>query len=248
MQTTVEKLGEDQSAQLTTLLKVVKDLHTSTGAPTFAQASVEGEKVVPTEPTRTTPTPTQRLFGQLSPKRIASGLISTTMIITQAIPIQSLMPPPSTSALVLTTPISTEATTTTITPEATYNKPPASDKEKEIKVTGDSPPRLVPAKKEVRRNPDEPEIIEVTLHNRKIFRGTNEQAAAIVEEDEKIKAEMFSKSVIEKVAEEEIRDTDKPIKNEEFLKIQANLIKKHNETVRLLNERKKGIMIGMYGQ
>ena len=60
-----------------------------------------------------------------------------------------------------------------------------------------------------------------------------------MEEDDKLKAEMLSKPVIEKVAEEEIRDTDKPIKNEEFLKIQANLIKKHNEKVRLPNEWKK---------
>ena len=96
------------------------------------------------------------------------------MIITEDIPIQSFMPPPSTLALVLATPISTEATTTTITPEATYNKPPASDKEKEIKVTGDSPPRLVPAPKEVRRDLDELDIVEVTLHNGKVCRGTHE--------------------------------------------------------------------------
>ena len=60
-----------------------------------------------------------------------------------------------------------------------------------------------------------------------------------MEEDDKLKSELLNKSVIEKVAEEAIRDTDKPIKNEEFLHIQANLIKKHNEKVRLLHERKK---------
>ena len=52
---------------------------------TDARASVEGEKVVLTEPIRLTPTPTQRLFGQLGPKIIASRLTSTTMIITKAI-------------------------------------------------------------------------------------------------------------------------------------------------------------------
>lgn len=87
---------------------------------------------------------------------------------------------------------------------------------------------MVPAQKEVRRDPDEPDIIEFTLHNGKVLRGTNEQVAAIMEEDVKLKAEMLSKSVIEEVAKEQIRDTDKPIKEEEFLNIQANLIKKHN--------------------
>ncbi|PWA59631.1 hypothetical protein CTI12_AA389630 [Artemisia annua] len=81
----------------------------STDASTKAQTSVEGEKI----------TPTQRLFQQLDPHRqtqnetqatTTSVPTLTTEIITEAVPIRSFMPDSST---VLTTPILTEATTTT---------------------------------------------------------------------------------------------------------------------------------------
>ncbi|PWA59151.1 hypothetical protein CTI12_AA382540 [Artemisia annua] len=208
----------------------------STDASTEAQTFVEGEKI----------TPTQRLFQQLDPHRetqnesqapTTSVPTLTTEIITEAVPIRSFMPGSST---VLTTPILTEATTTTTDLlESTFSTPPQTDKGKEIKVTEDSPPKLVKATREVRRDPDEPILFEVTLHNGKIFRGTNEEVAAALEEDDKLKNELLNRPVISEVATEVIKETKKKIPGEQFLKLQADKIREANQKAKLIAERKQ---------
>ncbi|PWA52702.1 KH domain-containing protein [Artemisia annua] len=186
----------------------------STDASTEAPTSVEGEKL----------TPTQRLFQHLDPHRqtqnesqatTTSVPTLTTEIITEAVPIRSFMPDSST---VLTTPILTEATTTTTELlESTFSTPSQADIGKQIKVTEDSPPKLIRATREVRRDPDEPILFEVTLHNGKVFRGTNEEVAAALEEDDKLKNELLSRPVISEVATEVIKETKKNIPGEHRL-------------------------------
>ncbi|PWA76326.1 hypothetical protein CTI12_AA235590 [Artemisia annua] len=162
----------------------------STVASTEATASVEGEKL----------TPTQRLFQQLNPNRQFKDVSQATTtpvtepsteVITEAVPIRSFMPG---STVVLTPPILTEATTITTTlPEPIFSTPSQADKGKGIKTTEDSPPKLIMATRKVRRDPEEPVLFEVTLHNGKVFRGTNEEVAAALEEDDKIKNELLSR-------------------------------------------------------
>ncbi|PWA94156.1 hypothetical protein CTI12_AA062920 [Artemisia annua] len=151
----------------------------------------------------------------------------TTEIITEAVPIRSFMLGSSTE--IMTTPVITEATTTTTKlPESSFSTPPQADKGKSIKVTEDSPPRLVPATRKVHRDPDEPILFEVTLHNGKVFRGTNEEVAAALEEDDKLKAELLM-----------IKETNQTIKGEQFLKLQADMIKEANQKAMLNAERKQ---------
>ncbi|PWA52348.1 hypothetical protein CTI12_AA455900 [Artemisia annua] len=164
---------------------------------------------------------------QLDPQRRTSGSMSTTDVITEAIPLQSFMPPPSTtSALVLTNPILTEATTTTEVPEpaTTIEVPEPSvsndqptDKGKAIMTTDVSIPKLVNAPKEVRPDPDAPAIIEIILHNGKVFRGTNEQVAVMMEREDIVKAELLSKPVI----------------------AEAKMIQEANKKAKLITERKQ---------
>ncbi|PWA62498.1 protein kinase superfamily protein [Artemisia annua] len=114
-----------------------------------------------------------------------------------------------------------------------------ADRGKAIKVTEDSPPKLVKATREVRRDPDEPILFEVTLHNGKIFRGTNEEVAAALEEDDKLKNELLSRPVISEVATEVIKETKKKIPGEQFLKLQADMIREANQKAKLIAERKQ---------
>ncbi|PWA67562.1 hypothetical protein CTI12_AA314620 [Artemisia annua] len=187
----------------------------STDASTKAPTSVEGEKI----------TPTQRLFQQLDPHRhtkddsqatTTSVPTPTTEIITEAVPIRSFMPGSST---VIITPVTTEATTTTTElPESAFSTPTQADRGKAIKVTEDSPPKLVKATREVLRDPDEPILFE---------------------EDDKLKAELLSRPDISEVAIEVIKETKQNIKGEHFLKLQAEMIKEANQKAKLNAERKQ---------
>jgi hypothetical protein len=203
----------------------------SIDASTEAHASVEGEKLV-------TITPIRKLFQQLDPHRKTKNdaqTTPTTEVITEAVPLRSFMPGSTTSTPIIT-PVISEATTTTT------RRP---NKGKEIKVTDDSPPKLVPASKEVRRDPDALELVEVTLHNGKIFRGTNEEVAAALEEDDKLKAELLSKPVITEVAKEVIKESNQDLEGEEFVRLQANMIKEANLKAKQVAKRKH--MKGMSG-
>ena len=212
----------------------------STAAFPEATATVEGEKL----------TSTQRLFRQLKPQgqttedsQTQSTVQTTTpvtAVFTDAIPIRSFMPETrttTTTALIIK-PVMTEATTTTI-PESTSTTPHPSDKGKGIKTTDDSPPKLVPASKKVRKDPDEPVLVEVILHNGKVFKGTNEEVAAALEEDDKLKAELLSKVVIQEVAKEVIKETNQEMRSEQFLKAQANMLKQANLKAKQIAERKQ---------
>ena len=72
-----------------------------------------------------------------------------------------------------------------------------------------------------------------------MFRGTNEEVAAALEEDDKIKNELLSRPVIAEVATEVIKETKQKIQGEQFLKLQADMIREANQKAKLNAERKQ---------
>ncbi|PWA85648.1 hypothetical protein CTI12_AA148180 [Artemisia annua] len=228
---------ENMATELSTLKADTSELKGMVSTILQLLTSVEGEKI----------TPTQRLFQQMNPHRQLKDVSQattipvtepTTEVITEAVPIRSFMPG---STFVLTPPIQTEATITTTStlPEPTFSTPSQADKGKGIKTTEDSPPKLIKATREVQRDPNEPVLFEVTLHNGKVFRGTNEEVAAALEEDDKIKNELLSRPVISEVATEVIKETKQTIEGEQFLKLQADIIREANQKAKLIAERKQ---------
>lgn len=172
-------------------------------------------------------TPTQRLFRQLNPLRQQHDDTQSPST-TEVVPIQSFMPGSTTSVLIISpvvpTSIPTEATTTTMEipmeiPESGFSTPLPTDKSKSIKDTKDSPPKIVKATREVRPDPDAPVLIDITLHNVKVFRGTHVEVVAAMEEDEKIRAKLLSKPMIAEVSKEVIKETKQNIRGEQFLQL-----------------------------
>ncbi|PWA84580.1 concanavalin A-like lectin/glucanase domain-containing protein [Artemisia annua] len=248
VQTAIEKLGTDQGTQLSSVLKAFQDLQTEfKDDPVlvfklleFMDSHKATSKALSELPTLFNWT--LREDPQAQPPQQKSSLrlylYKASCLYPQLPQHWSFTNPIHTEATTTTTEVP-EPTTTAEVPEPSVNTVQPADKGKAIMTTDVSLPKLVNAPKEVRPDPDAPVLIEIILHNGKVFRGTNEQVTEVMEREDRIKAELLSKPVIAEVAKEVIRETDQSIKGEQFLQLQADMIKEANQKAKLITERKK---------